>query len=113
MKTRRIALAAALGLQAGRAAAAPAPFSAEPETDAGTGWKILVLRFHDGKEPDLEARVAPEAGANLFSLKIGGEELIPPPDKLEDLKQNRTGVPILFPMPNRVRDATFTFEGRK
>jgi aldose 1-epimerase len=113
MKTRRIALAAALGLQAGRAAAASAPFTAETETDAATGWKILVLRFHDGKATDLEARIAPDAGANLFSLKVGGEELIPPPDKLEDLKQNRTGVPILFPTPNRVRDATFTFAGRK
>ncbi len=96
--------------------ATPAPsvsaFSAAVDTDAASGLKVIVLKYDDAKDPtrSLAARVLPEAGANLFSLKIGDDELMPQPDKLADLKQNKTGTPILFPTPNRVRDASFTWE---
>jgi aldose 1-epimerase len=90
-----------------------AGFGATVETDAATGWPILVLRHRDAARPaeEKEVRIAPQAGANLFSLKVGGEELLLQPEKLADLKLNRTGTPLLFPTPNRVRDAVFTFEG--
>lgn len=77
------------------------------DEDAGTGWNVIVLRHGD-----LEARIAPEAGANLFSFKVGGQELLLQPPKLADLAQQRAGMPVLFPTPNRVRDATMTFEGQ-
>jgi aldose 1-epimerase len=94
---------------------APTPaFSAVVETDAASGFEILVLRHHDAKNParSLEARIAPAAGANLFSLKIGDDELLVPPPSLAELAHSPAGTPVLFPTPNRVRDATFEFEGR-
>jgi aldose 1-epimerase len=102
--------------QGRKAAVAPArPFSAEATVDPQTGWRILVLRYDPpGKlERRLEARIAADAGANLFSLKLGDEELLAQADTLAELQQQRTGTPILFPTPNRVRDSTMTFEGRR
>src|SRR5688500_16225680 len=112
---------AALVLTTVAALAAPAraetagPFSAEIVDEPGTTFPIVVLRYADPKRPAaaLEARIAPAPGGNLFSLKAGGEELLHQPEKLEDLKLNRSGTPILFPTPNRVRDAKLTFEGRE
>jgi aldose 1-epimerase len=69
---------------------------------------VVVLRG-----PAIEARVAPDVGGNLFSLRSGDDEILVQPEKLADLAQNRTGTPILFPTPNRVRDAAFEFEGRR
>ena len=90
-----------------------APFSATVEKDAATGWGIVVLRHQDADAlRHLEARIAPEAGANMFSVKFGGQELLFQPAKLGDLAQQRTGMPIMFPMVNRVRDARMVFEGR-
>lgn len=87
--------------------------SANIEPDVATGWNIIVLR-HAGRGGDaLEARIAPEAGANLFSLRFAGEELLAQPKALADLTRHGAGTPILFPTPNRVRDAAMTFEGRR
>lgn len=95
--------------------AASGAFSAVAETDAGTGWKVLVLRYQNADNPfkHIEARIAPEAGGNLFSLKYGEDELLVQPEKLADVKNHRAGTPIMFPMVNRVKDATFTFEGKR
>ncbi len=89
-------------------------FSAKVEVDADSGFEVLVLGYRGGKNraTDIEARVAPEAGGNLFSLKIGDDELLVQPDRLADLKLHRFGTPVLFPTPNRVRDAAFVFAGR-
>ncbi len=105
-KQARLVLGASAALTVGAARAAAAVFEAAEETQQGA--KVIVLR---GK--DLEARIAPEAGANLFSLKVGGEELLVQPEKMEDLKLHRSGTPILFPMPNRVRDAVLNLEGQQ
>ena len=102
-------------LAAARIGTATAPFSAHKETDAPSGFEILVLRYEDPKEPtrSLEARIAPAAGGNLFSLKIGEDELLVQAPKLADLATSAAGTPVLFPMPNRVRDAAFVFEGKR
>jgi aldose 1-epimerase len=86
---------------------AAAPPSATIERDAGTGWNLVVLRHGD-----LQARIAPEAGANLFSFQVAGQELLLQPQSLKELAQQRAGMPVLFPTPNRVRDAVMTFEGQ-
>jgi aldose 1-epimerase len=114
-----LGVSAALAGNAGEAAdggkaAAPQEFSAELRTDPETEWTVIVLRKREGRiaGSDLEARIAVDAGANLFSLRIGGEELLYQPDRLADLKAQRAGTPILFPTPNRVRDARMVFEGQ-
>ena len=80
-----------------------------------TGWGIVVLRYVDAFESwrNKQARIAPEAGANLFSFTFGGQELLLQPAALADLMQQRSGMPVLFPTPNRVRDAQMAFEGRQ
>jgi aldose 1-epimerase len=90
------------------------PFTAARLPDTSTGWNILVLRYQDARDDSrsVEARVAPEAGGNLFSLQVGGEELLYQPATLADLTQQRAGTPIMFPTPNRVRDGKISFEGR-
>jgi aldose 1-epimerase len=98
---------------AGVLAAAAPSFTATVEPDAATGWNVIVLKHADRGDPDLsiEARIAPEAGGNLFSFKVGGDELLDHPEKLADLARHG-GMPVLFPTPNRVRDAVMTFQGQ-
>lgn len=90
------------------------PFAAGVQRDAETGWQLVVLRFSHPRAEDrsLTARIAPAAGGNLYSLAVGPDELLMQAPTLGELAEQRVGTPILFPTPNRVRDATFAFEGR-
>jgi len=102
-------------LAAARLGEAAAPFSAYKEIDAASGFEVLVLRHDDRKDPSrsLEARIAPAAGGNLFSLKLGEDELLVQPPSLAELATSPAGTPVLFPTPNRVRDGVMEFEGRR
>jgi len=92
------------------------PFSVASSTDAGTGWAVVTLAYQR-RGRRLAARLAPAAGGNLFSLTVGqgerDEELLAQPESLGDLTQHRTGTPVLFPTPNRVRGGRMTFAGRR
>jgi aldose 1-epimerase len=110
-----LGVSAALAGGEGQAAdARPVPYSAEVVQDAGTGWGIVVLRYQDERDPErnLEARIAPPAGGNLYSLQAGDDELLYQPPSLGELIEQRAGTPVLFPTPNRVRDGKMVFEGR-
>ncbi|MFN3191571.1 MAG: aldose 1-epimerase [Aureliella sp.] len=72
------------------------------------GQEVLVL-----SQGDTVARLAPSAGANLFSIRVGGTEFLHQPASAEKLSGVSCGVPILYPTPNRVKDSSFTFEGKK
>lgn len=83
-------------------------FGEHPETQ----WELLHLSY-SGDSPDerTTASISPELGCNLLSFQVDGHEY------LQDLGamggQNMPlGTPILYPMPNRVRDAQFSFDGR-
>ena len=86
-------------------------FVAEVVRDADTGWDVVVLR-HEDPDATLQARVVPAAGMNVYSLSINGVELLKGPSSLTDLPGVPYGIPVLYPTPNRVRDAKFTFDGR-
>ena len=59
---------------------------------------------------NVQARIAPDRGSNLFSLKVGEIELIHVhPDR--PLGPDFTGNFCIYPVPNRVRNSKFTFEG--
>jgi aldose 1-epimerase len=62
-----------------------------------------------------KAIVAPGLGSNLLSLfdKEHNAELLRTPQSREEYEQRPMlyGTPVLFP-PNRIEDATFTFQGR-
>jgi aldose 1-epimerase len=97
------------------AGAEPPGFSAAVVPDRATGWDIIVLRYRDKAVPGqgMEVRVAPSAGSNLYSWKVDGVELLAQPAQLGDLKEQKAGTPLMFPMVNRVRDARMVFEGRE
>lgn len=85
-------------------------FSAHVETDQASGRKVIVLE-RSGQSP-MTAKIAPGAGANLFSLIYDGHELLYAPADLNLLPGYRYGTPVLYPAPNRVAKGRFTFEGR-
>ncbi|MFK7734653.1 MAG: aldose 1-epimerase [Pirellulaceae bacterium] len=65
-----------------------------------------VLELRQG---ETVVRVAPESGANVFSIKVGGVEFLHQPESASRLKGVFSGVPLLYPTPNRVKDSEFTF----
>ncbi len=75
--------------------------------DPASGWDIYTL-----KQGATMARVVPAAGANAFSVVHRGTEYLRVPEELKNLPGVAYGNPILYPMPNRVKGAKFTFEGR-
>lgn len=91
----------------------PAGFSTAIVEDPDTGWKVYVLRSKGTSSPAMEARIVPQAGANLYSLKYGDHEILKGPDSLSSLPGYSHGIPILYPIPNRVKDSEFTFGGKK
>ena len=110
------------------ALAAPRPLPRQPVRrhaaqaqliqDRETGWQLIQLsvpgpaRAAD-PQAGLRAKIALQAGGNLFSLTIDGHELLHQPDTLGELTEQRAGTPIMFPTPNRVRDGRMRFEGRE
>jgi aldose 1-epimerase len=76
--------------------------------DANTGWDVYTLQ-----QGDTKVCVVPAAGANAFSIVDRGTEYLRVPDDISKLPGVGYGVPILYPMPNRVRDAEFRFEGKR
>ncbi|QDV27823.1 aldose 1-epimerase [Aureliella helgolandensis] len=65
------------------------------------------------QQGDTVVRFAPQAGANLFSIAVDEVEYLRQPDSLEQLPGVSFGTPLLYPTPNRVKGAEFTFEGKR
>ena len=84
-------------------------FSARVETDKTIGRPVVVLS-RKGAHP-LEARIAPGAGANLFSLIYDGKELLYSPTPQDEFDGSRLGTPVLYPSPCRLTAGRFTFDG--
>ncbi len=74
---------------------------------------IDELKIYTLRQGETVAQLAPEAGANLFSIRVGGVELLRQPKSLAELPGVAYGTPVLYPMPNRVKDARFSFEGQE
>lgn len=77
-----------------------------------TEWEAVHLAYEaDDPTESTSIAFAPTHGSNLFSFVVGGTEYIFGLSNTGG--QTRiVGSPILYPTPNRVRDATFTFDGR-
>jgi len=59
----------------------------------------------------LEAKIAPKEGSNLFSFKVGENETIYYDPELP-LADFLVGTPVLFPFPNRIENAMWTWKGK-
>jgi aldose 1-epimerase len=76
----------------------------------GLDDRVWVL--DDGRGRFLE--VAPALGFNAYRWRVPeGELLYADPKYFEENKPTRSGFPILFPFPNRIRDGRFTWEGKE
>lgn len=84
-------------------------------TETRGGGKVYTL--HD-EATGASASILPSYGFNLFDLRLPAAGAVRPvivsAPNWADQPENpaRNGVPILFPYPNRVRDATYVFQGK-
>jgi len=77
-------------------------------TDSATGTQIFVL-----KQGSTVARFAPSKGANVFSIEVAGIEYLRTPADMYRFEGSEHGTPVLYPTPNRVRNATFRYDGKQ
>ena len=78
----------------------------QKEKDADSGYEVLVA-----KQGNTTVRLVPAAGCNAYSINYAGTELLKTPKTLKELPGFMYGNPVLYPTPNRVREAKFTFQG--
>jgi aldose 1-epimerase len=75
----------------------------------------IVLTNHSGAQ----AQVLTEAGFNLFQLQLPvGNQIVDVLDADADFVEtgrspSHSGIPLLFPFPNRIRGARYTWQGRE
>jgi glucose/arabinose dehydrogenase/galactose mutarotase-like enzyme len=77
-------------------------------TDSATGTRVFVLR-----QGSTVARFAPSRGANVFSIEVAGIEYLRTPANMYTFAGTEHGTPVLYPTPNRVKNATFRFAGKQ
>ena len=77
-----------------------------------TGWQLINLAV-EGDKPDqtTEMSFAPGMGSNMLSFVVDGREYLYGTGSRQG-EVRLLGTPILYPSPNRVRNATFAFDGR-
>lgn len=76
----------------------------------GVDDRVLIL--DDGQGNFVE--IAPSLGFNCYRWHSAGQEILyTAPDYFEDNRPTRSGFPILFPFPNRIRDGHFVWEGKE
>ena len=89
-------------------------FAIEEASALALGQPGLILR---DRQSGAEARVVPGYGGDLLGLRlvVRGQpfDLLAPVPTEPHPPRRWFGAPILFPYPNRVRDATYEWEGQK
>ena len=91
------------------------PFTVTTRTQPNTSRLDETIYTLAG--PDQVAEVWPALGFNCFSWKVteSGRSLdllYSDPALFGDGRPTRSGIPVLFPFPNRIRDGRFTWDGR-
>jgi len=78
-----------------------------------TGWDIVRLTCRQQMSPRLtQIEIAPAMGCNLLSFRVDDHNYLVDLERGTSGEPQLLGTPILYPTPNRVRDARFTFRGR-
>jgi aldose 1-epimerase len=92
-------------------------FAVKTRTQPGvTGRDATLFLLDDGAGG--KAEVWPALGFNCFHWEIVREGrkrdlLYADPALFADGRSTRSGIPILFPFPNRIRDGRFTWDGKE
>lgn len=90
------------------------PYSAEVLADSDLNTTIVALSYTDPGDSarNLLACIAPDLGSNFYRFRTGEHELLH--CEQEKLKvRGHTGTFVLWPFPNRVRDARYSYAGRE
>jgi aldose 1-epimerase len=75
------------------------------------GRDPTVCVLEDGRGNELH--VWPALGFNAFQWSAGHRDILyRDPSFFNELKPTRSGFPVLFPFPNRIRDGRFTWAGQ-
>jgi aldose 1-epimerase len=83
----------------------------EERTAGGRSGTVYTLSRPDAGSL---AEVWPARGFNCLRWRAAGQDLLySAPDWTENPLPTRSGVPILFPFPNRIRAGAFSFQGRR
>lgn len=93
--------------------ASKAAYSAGVRTDPELNTTIIELSYTDPADParNLLVCIAPDLGSNLYRFKAGEHELIYcEQGKLK--KREHTGIFVIWPFPNRVRDKQYSYRGQ-
>jgi aldose 1-epimerase len=90
------------------------PFSADIHTDPTIDSTVISLRYQDQEDPasSIDVGIAPDLGSNLFRFRIGAHDILySDPELLK--RMEFTGNFVLWPLPNRLRDKRYTYEGKE
>ncbi len=83
----------------------------EAGSELGTEYVTVGCNTPGDAFENLEFVVAPAYGSNLCRFSVNGSNIIDFDAKLLENK-DYTGTPVLYPTPNRVRNAMFAYGGR-
>lgn len=76
--------------------------------DASTGWDVFTIT-----QGNTTAKLVPSAGCNVYSIAVNGVEFFHAPQNLKDLPGFAYGNPVLYPTPNRVKNAVMHYGGKE
>src|SRR6266545_236025 len=90
-------------------------FQVRTEERPGATGPLKIWVLEDGR--GAVAEVCPALGFNCYrwhvELEGGADELLySEPNFLTDGKPTRSGIPVLFPFPNRIRDGRYSWAGK-
>lgn len=96
----------------GGASTGDGPFDATVQHDPAINSTVILLSYRDHARParSITVGIAPELGSNMFQLRVGEHELIHCEPALLR-RMDFTGNFVLWPLPNRVRDKRYTYQG--
>ncbi|QBD78757.1 aldose 1-epimerase [Ktedonosporobacter rubrisoli] len=88
-------------------------YAADIRQDPELHTTVIELSYHDPANParNLTVAIAPDLGSNMFSFRVGSHDLIYCEHELLKRK-DFTGNFVLWPLPNRIRDKRYTYQGQ-
>src|ERR687884_643465 len=88
------------------------PYTAQVGIDPQLNSTVISLLYEDRKDPSksITVSIAPDLGSNMFRFRVGEHDLIYcEPNLLK--RKDFTGNFVLWPLPNRVRDKSYMYQG--
>ena len=101
------------GSSAEREATNNSPYTAQVDFDRDLNSTVISLSYKDRQNPsrNIMVSIAPDLGSNMFRFRVGEYDIIYCEPNL--LKQKDfTGNFVLWPLPNRIKDKRFVYQGQ-